>query len=184
MFYTSLAVSAASAVAGVVGQQQSASAQAKADAINRENAETEADNAFNLSTTQENVRLLQEGEEKSQAQFHNALDAKKARSTAIVAAGEAGVSGVSVDALLADFSASEGRYSDALQHRFENETVQSHFNMKGYDASRTSRINAASTAKAYRQPDYFGAALRIGGAALDSYGSFIAPDKKLKGGKG
>jgi hypothetical protein len=181
MMYISLATIAATTAASVVAQQQAASAQQKADEINRANAKQAADNAFNLQTTQENIRLLQEGDEKSQKQFNNALQAKKARSTASVAAGEVGVSGVSVDTLLADYSASEARYNDALQTNLENETIQSQFNMKGYDATRQSRINQFNQAKVYKQPDYFGAALRIGGGAVDAYSRYILPDKKAAG---
>src|SRR5690606_23839828 len=134
----------------------------------------------NLSSTQENLRLLQIGDEKAEKQFNNAREARKARATAITAAGESGVSGVSVDSLLAEFSGSEARYNDALQHNLENETIQSSFNMKGMDATRMSRINSASQAKAYSQPDYLGAALRIGGGAIKSYGTFFPPDEQAR----
>lgn len=181
MFYLSMATTAATTLVSMQGQKQAVEAQQQADAYNRENMRVEANNSFNLSTTQENLRLLQTGEDTAEKKFNNALEAKKARSTARVSAGEAGVSGISVDALMADFSASEGRYNDALQHNFENEVVQSSFNMKGYDATRRSRIASASKAKAYEQPNYLGAALRIGGGALDSYGRYLAPDKRARG---
>lgn len=85
--------------------------------------------------------------------------------TARVASGEAGVSGLSVEALLSDISGSAGDASTA--------TITNYLRgQQGLDLQRTNINNAARSTvnnlQAVNRPDFLGTALKIGVAA-DSY---------------
>lgn len=61
----------------------------------------------------------QEREAASQKLFQKRIEALKAKSKAATAAGEGGVTGLSVDALLSDFEAQEGRNLEAIHTNYE-----------------------------------------------------------------
>ena len=67
-----------------------------------------------------NNNTLQEREAASQELFQKQIEAMKTRATATVSAGESGVTGLSVDALMGDLLAQQGRQTQAIETNFEN----------------------------------------------------------------
>ncbi|MGR9319159.1 virion core protein, T7 gp14 family [Rhizobium leguminosarum] len=116
-------------------------------------------------------RMLQEQEKAGAEKADNLRDARKAKATANVAAGEAGVSGVSVDALLAEFDGRAAQANDRIDQNTDWTLSQLNNEMKGIRSSAEDRINSVQRAA---KPSFFDAGLRIVGESLDQY------DKKLQ----
>jgi len=113
---------------------------------------------------QEGVGLAAEGEKA-------AADANAARSRVNAAAAEAGVSGNSVEALLADFSRQEGNYLTALDTQRSFQKSELHYAKQGVRSGLEARlINAAPPAR----PDFFGQAL---GAFSNAFSSGLQLDQ-------
>lgn len=171
---SSLAISAAGATANGIAQSKAAKAQTKyqQDLVDANNA-----------TTIEEMGNAREGQ--SQARESAARDAEEARlanqkaqATATVAAGEAGVQGNSVDALMAQFSASEGRYKEALARQ-----------TKWIDRNADLQVQAASTGASYQnlninapvtKPTHLATALGVARDGLGIYRQYRA-DKRVTG---
>jgi hypothetical protein len=150
----------ASTTASVIAQQQAADAQ---EASNwRQYQASMAARAANLNQT--NLEASQEREGAMQRLEENNLKAREATSTARVAAGEAGVSGLSVDALLADLGTKQNRYNSSVSSNYDRSLGAIRSQRENINISATNQINSL---KAPQQPDYLGAALRIGTAAYD-----------------
>ena len=88
--------------------------------------------------------------------------------TARTASGEAGVAGLSVDALIRDFKGSELRFREGLRENILLSRVQSKLRLESLAARAGSRINAAR-AVPVPVPSFLGAALRIGKSGFDSF---------------
>jgi hypothetical protein len=146
------AVSVAATAATTIMQQSAAAKQNEA-------LSKAATKSANNKAQQEQTALIQKQIASQQEEMNSSIDAAKARATARTAAGEAGVSGLSVDALINDYTATESRYRDSLKQNMEWETQQFKNRVEGHniDAQNmytTNKMNA---------PSYLGAALRIGG---------------------
>jgi hypothetical protein len=94
------------------------------DAADQQNAYYDANRKAAISAAGDryaalNNKTLQERASASQELFEKQIDALRTRATATVAAGEAGVTGLSVDALQQDLLAQQGRQMQAIQHNFE-----------------------------------------------------------------
>lgn len=161
-----LAITAASAAASVAQQASNASYQQKVNNVQRENSIT----SRNANLVQVEVQKQQAVTQAGQKQFENNLNAQKAESTAKVSAGENGVSGLSVDALLGELDATRGRYNSSVDANLRD-SVQSFDNQR--DNIQTSAVNQVNSLKTPQAPDYLGAALKIGGA----YNKFSADTK-------
>jgi hypothetical protein len=170
---STLAISAASAGASFISAQQQAAAQAEAQAEHQERTAENARVAFLNSAATENARIEEERAATSQDIFETGIQAKKARATAVTAAGEAGVSGISVDALLREFSATESRHNEAVRQNLAFSEAQSARNIEAARTGAKSAINRARPQPVSR-PNFFGAALRFGGEALGAFGDFNA----------
>jgi len=107
----------------------------------------------------------------------NARAAAEARATARTASGEAGVAGLSVEALLNDFTTQEGRYRYGVRRNNELVTDQLTAEMEGARAQAQGRINSilSLNLEPVSRPKYLGAALRIGGDALGAYAKYSRP---------
>ena len=155
-----LVLSAASAAAGVYGQQQQAKAQ---NAYNDQQAKNTME-AYRANLAQTNLMQSQEHAAATQKINENNRAAEAAKATALVSAGESGISGLSVDALLANLSGEQARYNESVNQNYENASM-------AIDNQRTNaQVNAASqinSLKTPQSPDYLGAALRIGTAVYD-----------------
>ena len=158
---TLMALSIASSVAGVYGQQQAANAQ---EAMNQRQYDNIMQaRAANINQT--NLMQEQERESAMQRQEQNNLRARAAQSTATVSAGESGISGLSVDALLADLGTQQNRFNTSVDTNFDRTTQAIAIQRDNASINAASQINQLKTPQA---PDYLGAALRIG-QAVDTY---------------
>ena len=160
------ALSIASSIGSVVAQQQAASAQEAANQRQYENIMQAR--AANINQT--NLMQQQEREGAMQKLEQNNLRARAAQSTAAVSAGESGISGLSVDALLADLGTQQNRFNTSVDTNFDRSTQAIAIQRDNASINAASQINQLKTPQA---PDYFGAALRIG-TALDGNQRFKA----------
>jgi hypothetical protein len=121
-------------------------------------------------------RQKQEGEATVTEEARNARAAAEARATARTAAGEAGVSGLSLDALLTDFTRQESEYRYGVRRNLGISTDQLTNEMEGARAQAQGRSAAIPSLnlEAVNGPSYLGAALRIGGDALGAYSKYNA----------
>src|SRR5690606_33201573 len=94
-------------------------------------------------------------------------EARAARATTMAAAGEAGVSGLSVDALLADVYGKEATAKDRISQNSGFTTQNLTREMDGVKAKAQDRINSMPWATG---PSPFAAALKIGSVGLGAYG--------------
>ena len=113
--------------------------------------------AANVNET--NREHMQEREGAMQKIEQNNLNARSAEATATTSAGENGVSGLSVGALLDDLAGKQGRFNDSVTTNYQNAEM-------ALDNQRTNiGINAANTIANLKTPmavDYASAGLRIG----------------------
>ncbi|WP_043236608.1 hypothetical protein [Bosea sp. LC85] len=161
----SFAVSATSAVIGYQQQNMAAKNQTLAYNINKDNARK----AFEDKNNDISVRQTQEQEAASAEKFDVALDANKARATARVAAGEAGISGLSVDQLLRDFSGRQARHNDRVDQNTDWTITQLQQEKKGLGYQYKDRVNAVPTGQ---KPSFADAGLRIAAAGLNSVSTY------------
>jgi hypothetical protein len=152
MFASMLAVSAASTTAGLVGQQQAYNANA-----------ANAAQSLKIQNRQTNYGIQQQEAANSVNAQQTQTDMLKAAATAAASAGENGVSGNSVDALISDYHAAEGRYFNDLQTQQQWNRQQADVTKQGQVATAQRQINSVA------KPDFIGAALRIAGGGLDAY---------------
>lgn len=154
---TLMALQVATAAAGVVAQQQAASAQTAANYRQYDN--TMRARAANLN--QANLEMSQEREASMQKIEENNLAARAATSKARVGAGEAGVSGLSVDALLSDLGTKQNRYNSSVVTNYDRAMGAIENQRQNIGTNAASQINSLKTPA---MPDYFSAGLRIGNA--------------------
>lgn len=147
----------ASTVASTAAQAQAARVQS---AMNQRQAQN-AIRAANANYAQVNLEGLQQAEATQQKLSQNNLAATAAASTARTEAGERGVSGLSVDALLAEIGSNQNRYETSVRTNYDRATGALDNQRENIYASAQSTINGL---KAPPMPDYLGAGLRIGGA--------------------
>ena len=158
-----LALGGAQAVSQISGQRQMAKAQ--------EQAQANASKAERQRYLQEvsSMRVQQGQEQVAAAQRINesAKKAREARATARVSAGEAGVAGLSVDALINDLTREEAEYSFATQQQTQMNDVGRQMQLQNAGLGFTNnmlRIN-----RPIEQPDYLGAALSGAQTGMSTY---------------
>lgn len=152
LFLTTLGISAASTAAGAIGQQQ----QYNANAAN-------AAQSLKLQNRQTNYGIQQQEAADSRNAQQTQTDMLKAAATAAASAGENGVSGNSVDALIQDYHAAEGRHFANLQTQQQWNRQQADVQKLGQVATAQRQVNSVS------KPTFVGTALRIGAGGLDAY---------------
>jgi len=89
---------------------------------------------------------LQEREAASQELFEKQIEAMKARATATASAGESGVTGLSVDALMGDLLAQQGRQTQAIETNFANKRQRNYEEGIATHHNTISRINSVRRA--------------------------------------
>lgn len=109
---------------------------------------------------------LQERRAADEKNFQNSRDAMKARASAVTAAGEAGVSGLSVDALLGDISGQEARIRDGVNQNLEGTLDQLTVEARGLQRNT---VNQMSTRPQPQRPSRLGALLEAGSGVYDAY---------------
>lgn len=170
-----LALSAGGTAAGVVGSNQAAQrqnqytiAQARAaDDQRRRNAEIANQDAQRTSD-QNNLRLQEEERLAAQQAQRNQRDGAQARSTLATSAGENNISGLSVNALLADFYRQEANNASILDQNILFKRNQTQFN------NETQFIRAQNAVNSMPEPLPFfqqgqsalGSALQIGSSGI------------------
>lgn len=160
-----MALGTAQTVMGYAGERQAAATQ---NAMVRENQK--AANA-NLVREYADVQTRQIQEEDAAAVQKQDIS-REARATTMAAAGEAGVSGLSVDALLADVYGKEATAKDRISQNSGFTTANLTREMDGLKAKAQDRINSMPWATG---PSPLAAALKIGGVGLDSYNRYGKP---------
>lgn len=162
------ALGTAQTVTGYVGERQAAAAQ---NAMVRENQK-----AANANLVREyadvQTRQIQEEDAAAVQKQDISREARAARATTMAAAGEAGVSGLSVDALLADVYGKEATAKDRISQNSGFTTSNLTREMDGLKAKAQDRINSMPWVTG---PSSFAAALKIGGVGLDSYNRYGKP---------
>lgn len=159
------AVGAAQQAFSYAGNVQAANEQNRMYAENAKRANQNArDQMF-----QTQQRMLQEQEAAANEKIDVEREAREAKATAFTAAGESGVSGLSVDALMAEFDGRAVEHSDRVDQNTEWTLTQLNNEMKGIRFNAEDRINSVQRAA---KPSFFDAGLRIAGVGLDSYNSF------------
>ncbi|WP_067516908.1 virion core protein, T7 gp14 family [Endozoicomonas ascidiicola] len=112
-------------------------------------------------------RQSQEMEAASQQVQQRTLQAMEDQATANVAAGEAGVSGFSVERVLQDMGASASRDISTIEQNRDWTMSQLTEEAKGIATQTQSRINGVSQGV---KPSPWATAFQLGGAAVNSYG--------------
>lgn len=162
------ALGTAQTVTGYIGERQAAAAQ---NAMVRENQK-----AANTNLVREyadvQTRQIEEEDAAAVQKQDISRDARAARATTMAAAGEAGVSGLSVDALLADVYGKEATAKDRISQNSGFTTSNLTREMDGLKAKAQDRINSMPWATG---PSPFATALKIGGIGLDSYNRYGKP---------
>ena len=167
-----LVLTAASSAATVYQQQQAADAQERSNQIQYQNSMR----AMAANVNQTNAEHMQQREAAMQKLDENNMQARAAKSTAQVSAGENGISGMSVDALLSDLGNRQQHFNSAVTTNYQNAEVAINNQRENIGIDTASQINSLKTPA---MPDYAGAALRIGTAAYDYYNPRIS-DRRVR----
>jgi hypothetical protein len=154
---TMMVLSIASTAASVYSQQQAQSAQERSNQRQYENQMQ----AMRYNQANSNFTRVQENENLATQKVTNDAAARRATATAATRAGEGGVAGLSVDALLADINARAGMDNTTAEVNYLRRDRAIQADAYNNWANTASAINKLETPKA---PDYLGAALKIGGA--------------------
>jgi len=153
----------ASMGAQVMGQRQMAKTQAKVQA----NASAAERQRYLQEVSSMRVQQGQEQVAAAQRVNESARKAREARATARVSAGEAGVAGLSVDALINDLTKQEAEFNFATQQQLQMNDVGRSMQLENAGLSFTNnmlRIN-----KPIEQPNYLGAALSGAQTGMSTY---------------
>lgn len=169
----SIGLTAASGVASYVGQQNAAAAQEAANAQGRNLA---------IQNQQLQIRALQNQEDEEsrraeEALRENSLAADATRATAAVSAGEAGVAGLSVDALLGDITRQESENKQDVLQTQDFGQRQRQLDREGLGITTQSQINQLPLVE---YPSFFDTALQTGTAAFGQYSDFKTRQSQTK----
>lgn len=129
-----------------------------------------AQEALVHSYAADGTQMLQERDKASQESFEAVKRGVAAQGTALTAAGDAGVGGLSVDQILQDYSAKTSSYRTDVDRNYRTNAQY----MQDVEASQrdtaTSRINSVQQAA---PPSFLDAGLRIMGSAVNGLGSIM-----------
>lgn len=159
----SVGIGAATAGLSIHGQRQAAKTQAKVQrnaTIAEQQRHLQEVSAMRLRQRQEQVAAAQQIQQ-------SATKAREARATARVSAGEAGVAGLSVDALINDMTRKEAEHRFSITQQQQFNDVNRDLGLQ--DAAMRSRMNLLSINKPIEQPNYAGAILGGISTGLSSY---------------
>jgi hypothetical protein len=166
-----LAAGIGSSVMGFMGQQQAADNQ---NAYYTANAKAANQAAVNSYAYQQNA-LVQKSNAALQQKQQTSVEALKARSAARVSSGEAGVTGLSVDAIIGDYYGQEGRRMDSIDQNYEMDRDYLRAEMESTQAQTTSRINSVQRVEG---PSPLGLLFKIG-SNVAGYGAATSKSPSL-----
>ena len=161
----SMTVAALSTASSVVSQKNAINAQKKAQA----NASAQERKRYLNEVSVTRQRQRQEQIVAAQKIQQSQTQAMEARATARTSAGESGVSGLSVDALIGDLTRQEAEYNFSVQQQqqFQEQNTSNVLEAAGLGfTANMLRIN-----KPIPKTDYFGAALQGAQTGLSFYNS-------------
>ena len=158
-----LALGAGSAAASYAGQRQQARQQAR---YQKQASEAERQRAMQ---EQRSIRMrqAQEQEATNRELADVALKSREALATATVSAGESGVAGLSVDALLDDYTRQEASYRMGIGRQQEMKDLQTGLALT--DAGFRSRSNLININRPINRPSFLTATLDAGSRGLSGY---------------
>jgi hypothetical protein len=136
------ALSIASSAVGYMGAAQQAKQQNEYYVQNAQAANIAAGNQY----AQLQHREIQQRDAASRDMMQMGIEGLKARGTAQAAAGEAGVTGLSVDALMGSFFAAEGQKKEARSSQFSMDQAATYAEMDTVKAQTEARINSVQRA--------------------------------------
>lgn len=159
----SIAMGIGQAGMSIIGQQQAAKAQAQAQA-----QASKAERQRYLHEVS-SMRIQQGQEQVAAAQRlqESATKAREARATARVSAGESGVAGLSVDALINDLTREEANYNFATTQQLQMNDVARNLQLR--DAGLGFTNNMLRINKPIEKPNYLGAALSGASTGMSTY---------------
>jgi hypothetical protein len=124
-----------------------------------------AGKAASIRYDQINTKALQEGEGAADRKFEAAIDAKRAMSTVRTAAGEGGVSGLSVAALMSDVAARHGRFKVNTDKQLQINRAYLSGEKDAAQAQGQSQINSVPIPE---KPNFASTLIGIFGSGLDA----------------
>lgn len=163
----SFGINAASIAASYVGQSR----MAKAQETYQQKQGTAALEAYRQNLAALGLKRQEDAASASDQLQQAQREAIQARSSAFTAAGEAGISGNSVDALMRDFTARELNFRSNTATNLKSRSGQIDREMLSVQAGAQSQVNQAKTPVA--KPSLLGAGLQLGGSALDTYSKYL-----------
>lgn len=127
-----------------------------------------ANEARDLKVQTLNQRAIQEAEAASEEKLALGIKAMEGEGAALVAAGEAGVSGSSVDLLLQDYEAQKLRGVTTINRNLENVEKQIELEKRGASAEAQNRVNSLQQGV---MPNFLAAAVGTAASATSAYQS-------------
>ena len=147
----------------IQGQRQQAKAQAQA----QRNATIAEQQRYLSEVSASRLRERQEKIAAAQRIQQSTTAAREARATARVSAGEAGVAGLSVDALINDMTRKEAEYSFSVQQQMQFANINRQLGFE--DGANRNHMNLLSINKPIAQPNYLGAVLSGAQTGLSAF---------------
>lgn len=163
MAWIAAGIAIATTATSIYSQQQAASAQAK---VQKRASAAERERLLQQMSA-ERIQEAFDNEERAGEMQKASKKAREVRATATVSAGEAGVSGLSVQAILDDYSRQEGAYRYGLQRQGEQQDIGRELRLK--DGQMQSYNNLLSINKPIAQPNYVGSALEGAKTGMSVY---------------
>lgn len=175
MFWTSMAVTAASTAANFAAQSEQANQQAayqrkvaEEQARVQAAAQTAANKEFVEQAAAQNIQLDQRATSYA-AQAENVQEQREQRVGTALASSEN--AGLSLDSLMADFYRSEAKYKSALSQQYGMDVIQRDITVQSL---HDKAANRAATIPQYipspvNGPSALGSALQLGAGALTNY---------------
>ena len=171
-------VMAVLAVAQGVSEYQQGVAQAQSDQARFDANRLAANDARDLKIQSLNQRAIQENEAAAEEKMRLGIQALEGEGAALVAAGEAGVSGSSVDLLLQDYTAQKLRGVTTINRNLENVEKQIELEKRGASAEALNRTNSLQQGV---MPNFLAAAVGTAASATAAYNAAnVKPSDKYK----
>lgn len=162
-----------------MAQQQQASDTARAQNAYNRQVEQNQLTARNQNLAGLELERTTAAEDAREQVNRNTMALRKAQATARVSAGEAGVSGLSVDALLRDLSGQAGYDNATATENYLRQDRSINFRRENAQNAAVSAVNSVRQPQ-IQSPDYLGAALRIGQSGLNVYADYKDRQDRLK----
>ncbi|QDP58032.1 MAG: putative internal virion protein [Prokaryotic dsDNA virus sp.] len=161
----SSAMGVATTALSIRGQQQAAKAQARAQEMQ---TKAEQQRLLQQQAAERINQRFQEEQAADQLQ-KSATKAREARATARVSAGESGVAGRSVDALMNDLTRKQAVYRFGLTRQLEQSNIATELRLQDQGMASQQRLLAIN--KPIEQPNYLEGILKGATTGLNAYGS-------------